>query len=422
MSAQIQRSWLVPHELTFKNPGRPRALVFGTGGGNDILSAAFVGHQLRDHGFQVDIGDIQNPFIPSNSAIRPIIKRPSVKLSVPERTPGFVGELKGPDYFGKYFSFSIRFGTSKLLQELNRLVLCNGYDAVYGVDIGGDILGEMGKDQKLLTPMMDFASLYLLKEIAHQVPSYLMVYALGVDGELEKDRIAEIIEESETNGLVKGGYTASPNDESVQFLSDLYQKAREIRIGNTTRQFLKSISPETPKDKDLVVAHKFTGEGDTRNGVAPFLKTIPHEFFGKMFLIDAEAFALRRSESTFPFRNCLEQYIKLKREREWATEIDGFALNSGMDWTSLSKGDAVMVMLCYSTRIDLQKRSDMIREGINGLKDGSYDLALVFSSDVEQIAQKGLLIYAARDFAVVSSNQTLNKTAQDAAEEISSFQ
>jgi len=192
-------------------------LVVAAGGGGDIVTSAVYASKLRRWGFRVSLAAY--PW----------------ERFVVDRVPGPIdlGEIYSFRDRGKYYltidgsSYSIRGGRIVRFQAANVSLALNepidiytlrggvlgayrgireicrsrGVDLVVGLDVGGDILAK-GNENDLWSPLADqvtLASLYLLWD-RDGIHSYVAVAGPGVDGELSRNYIFELL-----SGFVRDG-------------------------------------------------------------------------------------------------------------------------------------------------------------------------------------------------------------------------
>jgi len=134
-----------------------KALVFGTGGGNDIVSAILPALYLQDYGIKTDIGGILSPAAVHtfNGGIERVVNRleGDIRRYIPAKEPvplSFLDSMLpkfGPALnIANFYDFSVRYGTSALADGLGTLIKENSYDLVVAVDVGGDILARGAQD------------------------------------------------------------------------------------------------------------------------------------------------------------------------------------------------------------------------------------------------------------------------------------
>jgi len=326
-----------------------KAFVFGTGGGNDILSAIIPALQLQSLGLQVDIGGVLSPAATHtfnghrekvinkiDNVVRYIEKKDGYKkiislidTHIPNATKTILGQ-------SEFFDISIRFGTDKLVKEFNEFVKEKGYDLVVAVDVGGDILGTI-EDPTLLSPMMDFTSLYLLRHL--EVDNYLVEFGIGTDGELRPSRIDAILNELKDETIKTS--TLSIDDFEIVEFEKVFNSIKHIRSGHTNTMLLETLRT----DEDIITEYKYRIQIDNKKWLQKFMIQLKKKYHGKVWLFDGKAVSEKRRETAFSYENSIEQLDKLKKMCPfWKTEMDLFYINGELQVTpSLSINPDILV-------------------------------------------------------------------------------
>lgn len=389
-----------------------RALVIGTGGGNDIVSTLIPVQHLQKKGIKTDIAGILSPAAIHifNGKIEDVINRIDghVERVIPasqEISISFVDGLL-PEFvkcegleIPNFYDFSTRYGTSKLVEEVNKLIAQNSYDLVVAVDVGGDILARGNQDSTLLSPMMDFASLHLLSQLETDV--LLVEFGLGTDGELRPRGMEEILNELRDDKLMLYESTISADDLEVARFRNIFDKVRTIRAGHTAVMTLQTLDAEL--EKDIIVEYRFRSQIGKRKWHTPFEVILSHQHAGRTYLIDGRGLARKRSQTAFSYQNSLEQYVKLKCIcPEWKTEMDLFYLWSKDNWTNPKKQGESLFLLTPSTSIPSIQRKEIIQYGVN---NSNSDLILLWESDIRNIDMNGMVYTDAGRLALLSRRE-----------------
>ncbi|MBU2637955.1 MAG: DUF1152 domain-containing protein [Nanoarchaeota archaeon] len=409
-----------------------KAFVFGTGGGNDITSAVLAAMYLQRHGIQTDIGGMLSPAamhtfneMPEQAVNRiekDIKRRIPSKKSVAisffdSRLPGFVAD-EGIE-IGNFYELSIRFGTATLTDAVNRLIEENSYDLVVGVDMGGDILARGKKDPTLLSPALDFTSLYLLRRV--NADALLVEFGLGTDGELRPGGIDEIIAELCDKRLILEGSDIKKSDPEVVKFRRLFDKVKKIRAGHATAMTLQTLDTKTPK-KDITTIYRFLSRIGKRKWETFFPIILPHKYFGKAFTIDSRELAKQRRRTAFAYDNPLEQYVRLKEVPNWKTELDLGYIWSGDNWTTPTEKGSCMMLLAPSKAIHTDTRQQILEEGCRRMVKGSCDLALVLKEDLRHLPQNIGLVYNAGNFCLITYRKDIAGFMKETAAEVQTYQ
>lgn len=181
---------------------KPKVLIVGTGGGNDIFSCLGAARALEPPGsWQVDFAGVLSPFhhhanvestpYPGVTRTLPTSKR-SVRTKRHEFPISFVDAtvarlIEERDIFGvkNVYGLSLKHGSEGLAESLQ--ALARKYDAIILADIGGDIFYGGREDRHVLSPMFD--AMVLRGFVDAKVPGFLFEAGPGTDGELDPFRL-----------------------------------------------------------------------------------------------------------------------------------------------------------------------------------------------------------------------------------------
>ncbi len=174
-----------------------RVLVIGIGGGGDIVSTLPVKAFLESRGSDVEIGSVvwerfhRDPF-PGPRKLKTLnnVKILGDCLGITsggtrirdtgvEIIPSQVAELTGNEVLLVDIN-----RPSELKEELRDYVRKREFDAVVGVDAGGDAL-TTGREKGLRSPLADA----IMVSVLEKIPSYTCVTGMGSDGELKREEI-----------------------------------------------------------------------------------------------------------------------------------------------------------------------------------------------------------------------------------------
>ncbi len=390
-----------------------KALLLGTWWWNDIVSTIIIALDLQKQGIQTDIAWVLSPWAihyfdgqkeqPINriqGEVRRFINSRSLKeISFVDWFLPAIAAKHGVN-IANYYDLSTRFWTKKLSDELNKLIAQNQYDLLLDVDVGWDILARSKEDDTLLSPIMDFTSLNLLKTL--NIDNYLIEFGLLTDGELRAQWVKQILEELNEKWLLLDQWNISLEDDNIQTFIKIFDEIKKIRAWHTwviTLQTLQKIWSYL----DLITQYRFRSQIWKKIWHTSFDVNIPHEYFGKTYLIDWKKFALDRSETAFDYQNTLDQYIRLKSmQKNRKTEMDLFYLRSWDNRTTPNKQWCCMHFLIPSTMIASPDRADMIQTWIDQLLSWETDLALISRDDLVLIPHHdGIKIQEAWNFCLV---------------------
>jgi len=335
-----------------------KAFVFGTGGGNDILSAIIPALHLKKLGVSVDIGGVLSPaaihtfdgvdekvinkiknvnrYINTENGLKSI---DLIDNYIPDATKSIL-----PD--SKFYDISFKFGTDKLVEDFNNFIYDNGYDLVVAVDVGGDILGTSA-DTHLLSPMMDFTSLYLLRHL--KVNNFLVEFGIGTDGELRPGRIKDILKELDS--VLLHSMTLKKEDEEVVAFEKLFDNIKHIRQGHTNVMTLETLNT----DEDIITEYRHRTQIGDKKWFHKFMVILKKEYHGKVWLFDGKSLSTMRTETAFSYKTSHEQMMRLKELCPyWKTEMDMFEVDD-------------VFYLTPSLMIDGDTRNEIIEYGKNNI-------------------------------------------------------
>ena len=362
-----------------------RALILGTGGGNDIVSACLIGDYLTSMGIVCDVAGIASPgALHSYSGVPegPInILAGEVKRYIDTNPPTEISFIDAqlPEYalkhgylFNKFYNFSLMHGTDALVDLLNSMIEFERYDVFIEVDVGGDILGTPA-DKHLLSPMMDFSSLHLLDKV--NIDSYLVEFGLGTDGELRADRIESIIDELRDSDMIHEEFIIKDSDSEINRFKNLFEDISKTRRGHTATMTLKTLQATEDIETQYYSTWKL-GEKVWKNY---FDVVLPKSTFGKAYIIDGKRLPAKRPDTSFGYSQPLEQFLKLKEMRpEWKTELD-MCVYSGT------------LLLTPSLHVPEDMRKEIIAEGLEMVHRGEAMQAILLSQDEDLCNGKMIL-------------------------------
>lgn len=382
-------------------PGE-KILIVTTGGGNDILSGTLIANSLPIER-TIDIAGVLSPgamhmydgtpenainnvrgeirrFIAGKTPIEiPFIDKEVVKLSREYGLP-----------IRDFYNFSLRFGSGELQTKIHQLIEREKYGLVIGVDVGGDILARNGtRDPTVLSPAMDHAILRMLGNL--KVPSILVEFGLGTDGELRPEGIEEILAEMEKENVLCQKDTIDKNAHYVETYRKMFEKISQTRSGNTVPNTLKTLEANT----DIIA--RFDGRvtiNDKEKMLFPFDVRLPKEHFGKMYTFEPKKLATLRQETAWEFDNLLEQHIRIKnRHPQWRTEMDFTYLWSGNNWKTATIGDGkCLYLLTPSNRITGEQRQQLVQKCFEQYASGNADVVVMYKNDLDYVKTDGHFI------------------------------
>lgn len=411
-----------------------KALVIGTWGGNDIVSATIAVQKLAELGISADLAGILSPWAIHTNAGQPeqcvqeltgsitrqIASKIPKKLSfVDTDFPLLVRQQGLP--IEHIYDFSLRFGTERLHEAVQTLIQSNGYDLIVGVDVGGDILARWPEDHTILSPQMDFGTLQLLSTLQAE-KTVLVEFGLGTDGELRPEGMHAIIDQLKKNKLITHTDTLSAYEPAIAQFRPLYDQVKRIRAGNTVRMTLATLDTATP-DTDITFLFTLSAQLHTHVGQAQFPVVLPHAYFGKTYMMDVDRLSMSRPLTHFSFSSLLEQFVKLKTLQPLRkTESDLCYLRSDDNRTTPHSSGSCLQLLTPSVMLSDDDRKKIVALGIQQLHTKETDLALLMRDDYDSIDHHWLICLQVNTMVLCFTDKTLLPLAERTAAHIAQRQ
>jgi len=216
-----------------------KALVFGMGGGGDIVSTVPVANFLKLFEFRVIHGGvlwdrlIVDP-VPGPRALEELenVRRFSEVIGVVDEDTrtnyGVIPNLaRAAKYLGEVIALDITKGTKKLVSGMKEFMEENEIGMLLGVDAGGDSLA-VGYESGLRSPLADAISVALLKEL----DGIVAVAGIGSDGELKFEELMLNMAEILKMGGFLGCSSLTEDDcrEMVEMCNYVVTEASKIPI------------------------------------------------------------------------------------------------------------------------------------------------------------------------------------------------
>lgn len=365
-------------KISFKKP-----LVIGTGGGNDIVSASLIIAELQNKNIFGDLAGVCSPGAihfyngqPERSvnevsadAQRFLESKQRKQLSFID---GYVpSALKNNGINAGVYNLSGRFGTEALIEGLEKLIVERGYDGVIAVDVGGDILARGKKDPTILSPLMDFTTLYAVSKLS--VPSVLVEFGLQTDGELRPEGCNEIFSQLAKDGFLLAEEKFRKQDPAFRKVEAIYNQIKEIRHGHTMVMTNQTLEAE----RDIQTEYRFHVQVLDKKVTHWFPLTLEAKYFGKVFTIDLKPLVETRPHA-FSYRNNLELYLKTKLVANTKTEMDLLYFHDDRQIVWLGMG---------CPQITGDERRNLINYGLENLSLHA-DSAILWKEDAENLRLK----------------------------------
>ncbi|MCS7118445.1 MAG: DUF1152 domain-containing protein [Archaeoglobaceae archaeon] len=205
-----------------KSCKKKKALVFGIGGGGDIVSTIPVSNFLRQFDFEILNGGVIWDRLVVDPKPGPRSLEELLNIERVAETLAFIEEdtitsdkikpnlARATKFFGKVLGLDITKGVKKLCEDLKNFSEERGIDLFIGVDAGGDAI-SFGYESGVRSPLADAISVALL----NQLNGIVAVSGFGSDGELKFEEILlNISELYKNNGFI--GCSSMSEDDCIQ--------------------------------------------------------------------------------------------------------------------------------------------------------------------------------------------------------------
>ncbi len=367
-------------------------LVVGSGGGNDIVSAVLVAEALHAYGTKVDIAGILSPrfkhifddqdeqtinTITATSRRFALGKQLTERAYIDATLSRVLSTTRSK--IGQILGLSLRQGTIGLTTAIENLSAQEKYDAIIGVDVGGDILGT--PNDRVLSPLMDMATLAVLGRLTTK--SYLVEMGLGADGELTGEQIDTVVMDlHRTAGMVLAQEALDPMDPAITHFSKLYREhIAPIRAGNTGRRLLESLAFD-PQKGDMAFDYVDEYRVGARRWEHTRSAEMPSKYLKQAVIIDPKKLVSRRPGTAPQTSNVLQLHMALKHVApEWGSELDGQVTYSDNNWRTINASGESLLLLTLPESIPKAIREEMIRAGLAMLTEDKVDYCLLPSTE-----------------------------------------
>jgi len=222
-----------------KNCEKKKALVFGIGGGGDIVSTIPVSNLLRLFDFEVIRGGViwdrlvvdPEPGPRSIEELLNIEKIAETLALIKEETRTHQGVkpnlARAAKFFGKVLGLDITKGVKQLREDLEDFAEMEGIELIVGIDAGGDAI-SVGYESGVRSPLADAISVAVLGLL----DGIVAVSGFGSDGELKVEELLLNMSELYKNKGFLGCTSLSQNDfeEMLKICEEVVTEASRIPL------------------------------------------------------------------------------------------------------------------------------------------------------------------------------------------------
>ena len=402
--------------LAAKLSSATNALMVGVGGGNDSVTTLLMKYQLaRDFGFHpqrtdiaamlpdvLDYLDLEPTAHPLVWGIQPASKR-FVQGAV---IRGFPEPLlaKHKDCFriSRVWGISMRHGSEGVSKALRALIQSEGYDLVLAFDVGGAFIAAP-ENLEVLSPMMDAYALSAFRRLLQesQLPPFVFgVFGLGTDGESTPQMLAKALKNVAEYHIGEFDPAILPQ------LEPFYRKVIEPNRYSRTADFtLREIHGDQPHENPAKFRARFHTKpttGKNKSHVAFFLQHFEPSYYGKYFLFDCLDGV--RSPFAVPCSNGIEWFLDIQKVALRINhEIQGQAYMDARSTLGLPPGSVTRTLYfgTPSRKFAGDTTARIVQEVTESLRNGVYDMALVYQDDLKDQNLAGLRKVALNDFLAI---------------------
>ncbi len=222
-----------------KESNPKRALVFGIGGGGDIVATIPTANLLRDFGFEVFHGSIvwDRLVIDPKPGPRSIEELENIEIFneviaiANENTKTYYGVIptvaRAAKFFGEVVALDITKGAKKLSKGIAEFADDSGISLIFGIDSGGDAIA-IGYESGVKSPLADSLSVAALSDLN----AIVGVFGFGSDGELKIEELLLNMSELIKRGSFLGCSSMSKRDyeQMIEITKFVVTEASKIPI------------------------------------------------------------------------------------------------------------------------------------------------------------------------------------------------
>ncbi len=372
-----------------------KALVIGAGSGRDMASGILVTERLRELKISSDLAGFLTPW--ALHTFDGELERPVNQLTGAQNRKFIASrkEVSLASYFepelvalnaelglgiGRFYLFSLQYGTEVLRKQVDGLIQDNEYDVVVAVDIGGDILARRRDYPWLLTPIVDLSCLSILAGLRSQAELYLTVIAPGTDGEIPRRNLVEIFDELDGKGLVLHSEALSKGSRGYQVYERINRRisSRKGSQSNTFRLIAKVMSSTNEEISETLEKRASLNGKEWRFSFPVELKA---SLAKRIYHCNLKSVRAMR-EVEIKYENALEAFVLLKQLGVGGTEVDLAAVPVAITNGSY---DETVFLLTPPERLEGKVRKEILEYGLKLTAEGKIPYSMVLGQDMQTL-------------------------------------
>lgn len=368
-----------------------KALVIGAGSGRDIASATLLSEGLRKNGTKVDLAGFLTPR--AIHSFNGSFEKPINRLSTDSRK---FSPAKKADSLDNYyeplllslneeldlglqniFLFSLQYGSKELARQFQNLVTSLDYDLIIATDVGGDILAGERDFPLLMTALVDLSCLKMLSCLQTNADMQLAVISPGVDGEIPRKRLLEILQNLDRRGCFLHVVQFRDSDEYEKFVEVNRQINLRTKSYSHTFEMIKRMIELNPEPFRIETYKKEIGIDQTTWSI-PFRVELDPLLIDKIFFFDLRRIFQTTCTKGAKNSSVLEAFLDIKRRGAGGSEVDFSYIPLGLgDGTYLDP----LFVLVPCNRAQGKLREEILSAGLSSVMEGRIRKALIMRRD-----------------------------------------
>ncbi len=405
-----------------------RILIIGAGSGRDITACILLKEFITSLNTQlVDIAGFLTPW--SLHFFNNQIEKTINKIPVEKYVKFYPAKrralqtffepllIKYNDKFGlginNVFLFSLQYGTDRLKKDIYELVTTRRYDAIFVIDVGGDILADKNDFSTILTPIVDLACLEIVSELSYSCSIYLAVLMPGVCGEIPLHRIDEIINETKKNNslidIITFNKLATGFKKYVKINNEINQQTKSY---SHTEKIIREIT-EKEISTNIRLLYKKEYQINNMAWKIYFPVQLGEKYYRSIYLFDLKSFKLHRNQIKMRYNSIIEGFMRNKLLGACGTEVDLSEVLLPFNKEPSIDNTVFLLSPCCHTTID--QREAILNYGLEYIKRRNINNILVCMKDISLF--KGEISSTAyefgNDFLFITNRLEHEKIAYD---------